>query len=136
MCIDCLHAFPCFLGCFLPPADVYVHYVRAVGVFPLALKNWWEGGAGERSSGCKLWTDWCSLYVLCTFWLNGPFQHLDTLSTWECRRSCRALSLFVIPPLYLFSLSRHTTAQLASFFTPSFSQYFGPLNLFACLIKP
>lgn len=94
-------------------------FVSVVGRFPLALKCRWVGGGGEQSTGCKLLTDRCSVlsdFVQLTLWLNGPFQHLDTLSTWDCRQSCRALSLSHPISLYpFFSVQTDKCAQLFPF---------------------
>lgn len=68
--------------------------VGSVGGLPLAPEGRLVvGGSWCRSQqwlrAADRWPLRSAYCVLQTFWLNGPFQHLDTLSTGDGRRSCR-----------------------------------------------
>lgn len=85
--------------------------VCAVGRFPVALKcRWWVGGGGGQCSGCKLWTDRCSVLSAVYSWHSGSMGHFNTSTLYPHGTADRASDLSL--SLSLSSLSSHLSLPL------------------------
>lgn len=84
------------MGCFPPTVEVLQCAMCVCSGRVSAGSEVW---VGERRWRAEQWLQAVDRWVLCpvcseqlTPWLNGPFQHVNTPSTWDSKQSCRPLS--------------------------------------------